>query len=128
MDEALVLGRKRWGQLLRLESSSRKREQKLKDFLRRKGVDFDTSSAVLDRILEEDEAIEEEHNDDDELEENAADPFDEVLELAQGRWRKLSRLEKNVRKRREKLKKFLMRRGIDFDTVSRVLEDESIAA
>ena len=127
-DEAMELARKRWDQLSRLEPSMHKRRQKLKDFLRRKGVSFDATSAIVDQLLEslEEEAMEEDIEEEEEVDEEEA--YEEALGLAQNRWRKLLRLEPNTRKRRDKLKQFLMRRGIGFDTVSRILDDERLAS
>lgn len=124
LDEVMVLARKRHSTLERLERSPRKREQKLKDFLRRRSVPFDLIKQALDLLAEE--APDEPEATLGGAEEGADDDFDEIIALAQNRWGKLMRLESNQRKRRQKLKDFLRRRSIPFEQISRLFDEGHI--
>lgn len=124
--EALALAGKRWEQLGRLESDGRKRRQKLQDFLRRRGVPFELVKSVMEEVAtaqapspEPSVAVCDEGEDDRR--------FEEVVELALGRWERLGRLEPDKRKRTAKLRDFLGRRGIGFDVIGRVLSDARLS-
>jgi len=148
-EDAMALARKRWPQLERLEPSEHRRKQKLQDFLKRRSVPYDVVRGIVDALMAE-SAVEAERV----AEEAAADAavvaearaaagepppepvevvdedarlFDEALDLARGRWRRLEKLEPNMRKRRQKLQDFLGRRGFRFDVIRRVLDDEALA-
>ena len=120
-DEARALAEKRYDQLTRLESSDQRRRQKLNDFLRRRAVPSDLIRVLVDEVADahantgaEDASAEPE-------EDNEEVQLEEALGLAQTRWRQLTKLEPNLRKRNKKLSDFLARRGYNYDIIGPVV-------
>lgn len=95
--------------------------KKLRDFLMRKGYDFELINETLNKVtvdLDKDLKVDENYFMEDEN-----DSIDELRKIAEKRYEILVRSEKNTLKIKKKLHDFLLRRGYKYNEIKKVINE-----
>lgn len=121
---ALKLAEKKLKVLCKNEGNINKIKSKLNTFLISKGYNFDTIKSVVNKL----EINEDENNEDENkevflegYEEEKENQWDELLNLAEKRYERLSKSERDSLKVKKKLQDFLLRKGYSYSDIKFVL-------
>jgi regulatory protein len=119
-ETALSLAEKKLKVLCKSENNINKIKSKLNTFLMSKGYNFDIIKSVVSK-LEINEEEKKESFEEEDYEQAKENQWHELLSLAEKRYERLSKSEKDKNKIKKKLQDFLLRKGYSYSDIKTVL-------
>ncbi|MCT8978138.1 recombination regulator RecX [Clostridium sp. CX1] len=117
-EAALKLAEKKYKILIKSETNYKKLYKKVWDYLSRNGYNLEVIQKVVKKIVREDF---QEQDESERLKEN--DELSSIRELAEKRYRIITKSESDHKKIYKKLSDYLLRRGYSWESIKTVLKD-----